>query len=54
MNQFKHALGSIKVRHNKHTMDAHTVTMDDPEFVYIPMSQHIGAPCTPQVKRVTT
>lgn len=51
MNQFKHALGSIKVRHNKNTMDSQTVIMDDPDYVYIPMSQHIGAPCTVQVKK---
>ncbi|MGI6722098.1 MAG: electron transport complex subunit RsxC [Anaerovoracaceae bacterium] len=51
MNQFKHALGSIKVRHNKNTENQHSVIMDDPEFVAIPMSMHIGAPCTPTVKK---
>lgn len=51
MNQFKHALGSIKVRHNKNTENQSSVVMDDPDSVAIPMSMHIGAPCTPTVKK---
>ena len=51
MNQFKHALGSIKVRHNKNTMDIAPIKMEDPEQVILPMSQHIGAPCKPTVKK---
>ena len=51
MNQLLHALGSIKVRHNKNTMNQAPTMMEDPEQVILPMSQHIGAPCKPTVKK---
>ena len=35
------------VRHNKNTENDHSVPIKDPDVVSIPMSMHIGAPCTP-------
>ncbi len=48
-------LGFVKtsgapVPHRKHTSACETVEMPVPAQVTIVMSQHIGAPCTPQVK----
>lgn len=51
MNQLNNALGSIHVRHNKNTENDHSVPIKDPDVVSIPMSMHIGAPCTPTVKK---
>ncbi|MGI6735874.1 MAG: electron transport complex subunit RsxC [Anaerovoracaceae bacterium] len=51
MNQFYSALGSIKLRHNKNTENQASTPVEDPDFVAIPMSMHIGAPCTPTVKK---
>lgn len=48
--QGKH-LNSIKVSHEKHTAACETEIMAIPETVCISMSQHIGAPCKPQVKK---
>ncbi len=42
-------LSGVKVPHNKHTSACKTVDMPVPAHVVIPMSQHIGAPCTPMV-----
>ena len=50
MSQRKH-LHSIHVDHNKHTPNCATEVMPIPDFVRISMSQHIGAPCTPVVKK---
>ncbi len=40
-----------KVPHNKNTEDCETVKMPVPKRVYISMSQHIGAPAVPCVKK---
>ena len=48
--QGKH-LNSIKVSHEKHTASCETEIMAVPETVCISMSQHIGAPCQPLVKK---
>ena len=40
-----------KVPHNKNTEDCQTVKMPVPKRVYIAMSQHIGAPAVPCVKK---
>ncbi len=44
-------LNSIKVSHEKHTSGCATEIMAIPETVCISMSQHIGAPCEPLVKK---
>ena len=43
--------GGILLPHFKNTAESETVVMPPPERVYIPLSQHIGAPCTPVVKK---
>lgn len=40
----------MKVSHDKNTKDMPVRRIEAPEFVTLPMSQHIGAPCTPVVK----
>ena len=42
--------GGAHVPHRKHTAQMESVVMPPPDQVVIPMSQHIGAPCTPVVK----
>lgn len=42
--------GGVYVAHNKITAEKETVKVPVPEFVTLPMCQHIGAPCTPVVK----
>ncbi len=37
--------------HHKHTAELETVTMPLPEKIYLPMQQHIGAPCKPVVAK---
>ncbi len=44
------ARGGAKVDHRKNTADLEIVNMPVPSQVILPMSQHIGAPCTPTVK----
>lgn len=44
-------LNSVHVSHEKHTADCATEVMPVPETVCISMSQHIGAPCKPLVKK---
>ena len=44
-------LNSVHVSHEKHTADCQTEIMPVPESVCISMSQHIGAPCKPLVKK---
>ncbi|MCR4925835.1 MAG: electron transport complex subunit RsxC [Clostridiales bacterium] len=46
----KKSRGGIMVAHHKDTKDLPVVRMPAPEFVTLPMQQHIGAPCTPTVK----
>ena len=43
--------GGIHVAHNKITAECETVRMHPPKTVVLPMQQHIGAPCTPTVKK---
>lgn len=43
--------GGVYVAHNKLTAEKETVRITPPETVTLPMSQHIGAPCTPTVKK---
>ncbi|MBQ8227703.1 MAG: electron transport complex subunit RsxC [Clostridia bacterium] len=42
--------GGVKVDHRKNTAELEIVNMPAPKQVILPMSQHIGAPCTPTVK----
>jgi Na+-translocating ferredoxin:NAD+ oxidoreductase subunit C len=46
--------GGANVPHRKNTAESETVSMGVPESVLIPMLQHIGAPCTPTVKKGDT
>ncbi|MBR3768768.1 MAG: electron transport complex subunit RsxC [Clostridia bacterium] len=43
--------GGVAVAHNKLTAEKETVRIPIPETVTLPMLQHIGAPCTPTVKK---
>lgn len=52
-HQGKH-LNSVHVSHEKHTAACATEVMAIPESVCIVMSQHIGAPCQPLVKKGDT
>jgi len=49
MKLFKKHLHGILLDHSKNTMNDTTETMPVPDMVYISMSQHIGAPCSPSV-----
>lgn len=51
MSQRRKHLQSIKVSHEKHTAECATKIMPIPDTVSISMSQHIGAPCEPLVKK---
>ena len=51
MNLSKKHLPSVKTGHFKHTAACETQVMPIPDVVKISMSQHIGAPCKPLVKR---
>ncbi len=46
----KQVRGGVKVSHSKNTKDMPVKRIHAPETVTLPMSQHIGAPCTPTVK----
>ncbi len=43
--------GGIYLHHHKGTAEFDSVVMPPPEQVTIPLSQHIGAPCTPCVQK---
>ena len=43
--------GGAAVPHCKNTWDSPSTVMPPPARVILPMSQHIGAPCTPTVKK---
>lgn len=43
--------GGAHVPHHKNTSGKESVVMPPPELVMIPMTQHIGAPCVPTVKK---
>lgn len=47
----KYIHGGTHLAHNKNTAEAESVVMPCPAVVNIPLSQHIGAPCTPVVKK---
>lgn len=42
--------GGVRIHEHKNTERCMTVRLPSPKRVYIPLSQHIGAPCTPLVK----
>lgn len=44
-------LNSIKLNHSKNTAELKAVHFPTPSYVKIPMSMHMGAPCTPTVKK---
>lgn len=46
--------GGMHLDHQKNTAECETVVMPTPDTVYIPLSQHIGAPCNPVVKKGDT
>ena len=51
MNALKHSFrGGIHVNEHKNTEKCAVTRIPAPSRVYIPLSQHIGAPCTPAVK----
>lgn len=50
LNPVVRSKGGVHVPHHKHTSQMETLRMPPPEKVYLPMRQHIGAPCTPIVK----
>ena len=43
--------GGIHPKENKHTRDVPVLAFPEPDIVVIPMSQHIGIPCKPLVKK---
>ena len=44
-------LRGVSIPHNKETAELETVMMPLPSQVILPMSQHVGAPCKPLVKK---
>ncbi len=46
-----HTHGGVSVPHCKNTWNLPTATMPPPKRVILPMQQHIGASCTPVVKK---
>lgn len=46
-----HIRGGVRLPHLKAAAELETVTLPAPAQVVIPMSQHIGAPCDPLVKK---
>lgn len=49
-----HVKGGAKLPHRKNTAECESVVMPSPKTVSILMSQHIGAPCEPTVKKGDT
>ncbi len=43
--------GGVNLDHRKGTAECESVIMPPPEFVVLPMVQHIGQPCEPTVKK---
>lgn len=43
--------GGMHLNHQKNSAECESVIMPPPNTVYIPLSQHIGAPCNPVVKK---
>ena len=50
----KYIRGGMHLDHHKNTSEAQSIVMPAPNTVYIPLSQHIGAPCNPVVKKGDT
>lgn len=50
MKPVKKVRGGVMVPHSKNTKDMPVKRLVAPEIITLPMSQHIGAPCTPTVK----
>ena len=50
-SKFKRSALGARVPHEKKTSGMATVAMPLPEKIVLPMQQHIGAPCTPTVKK---
>lgn len=44
-------LRGVHIPHNKRTAEMHTTCMPLPSQIILPMQQHVGAACEPQVKR---
>ena len=51
MGLFSNHMHSIHVSHHKDTAGCESIVIPVPEKVYISMSQHIGRPCQPLVKK---
>jgi len=51
MKQKKRIKGGVRTPHYKNTAKSETKIMPTPEKIEIPMLHHIGAPCTPTVKK---
>lgn len=51
LNPLKHIRGGIHLNHKKNSAENKSVQLPIPKTVYIPLSQHIGAPCSPTVKK---
>ncbi len=47
----KRICGGVQLQHQKNTAETQSILMPAPQTVYIPLTQHIGAPCTPTVKK---
>ncbi|MBD5101806.1 MAG: electron transport complex subunit RsxC [Subdoligranulum sp.] len=54
LSKWKRSALGANVPHDKATANMATVTMPLPEKIILPMQQHIGAPCTPAVKKGDT
>ena len=46
--------GGMHLNHHKNTAECESIVMPAPKTVYIPLSQHIGAPANPVVKKGDT
>ena len=54
LRAMKNIFGGVSLPHRKDTAESSSVKMPAPDKVVIPMQQHIGAPCTPCVKKGDT
>lgn len=54
LSKWKRSALGANVPHDKGTANMATVSMPLPEKIILPMQQHIGAPCTPAVKKGDT
>ena len=51
LHPIKYIRGGVHLDHKKNTAECETVVLPTPKTVYIPLSQHIGAPASPIVKK---